>query len=141
MGRNLGAAGAVSYGRPDLAPLGSYVGGKAGQALSSLVGFGAYDVKANTLVPVSDGQPIPHFGNLEAATIVSHREFIGDITADGGTAFTNASYPINPGLASTFPWLSGVSRGYSQYRFLGLVFKLRITPRASPHQCVISTLE
>lgn len=127
MGGTLGgAAGASYYGPGGVAP-GSALGSVAGNVLSKLVGFGAYDIKSNTLIPVPEGTAVPHFGNLEQATIVSHREFIQDITAVGSTAFTNISFPVNPGMAGTFPWLAGISRGYSQYRFLGLVFEFKST--------------
>jgi len=127
MGRYLGAAGGASYGGARGAAVGGPLGATAGALLSKLVGFGAYDIKANTLTPIKEGNPVPHFGNLEQATIISHREFIQDITAVGSTTFTNISIPINPGLRGSFPWLSNVSRGYSSYRVLGMVYEFKST--------------
>jgi len=46
---------------------------------------------------------------------VTHREFIGNVT--GTTAFAVANQiPLNPGLNTSFPWLSNVANNYEQYR-------------------------
>lgn len=59
------------------------------------------------------------------SVIVRHREYIGDILAT--TAFTNRQYPINPGLAQTFPWLSTIANSFEQYRIRGLLFEFGST--------------
>lgn len=55
--------------------------------------------------------------------IVRHREYIMDISPSA--TFVNRAYAINPGLASTFPWLSQVTDAFEEYRFRGLVFEYR----------------
>ena len=53
--------------------------------------------------------------------VVRHREFLAEIK--GTTTFTVAgSYPINPGMAQTFPWLSDIAKNFQQYRIRGMVF-------------------
>jgi hypothetical protein len=52
---------------------------------------------------------------------IKHREFIADVV--GSTAFSLISYPINPGMAVTFPWLSGLCGRYENYRFNSLAFE------------------
>lgn len=41
--------------------------------------------------------------------------------------FANSPYYINPGLAQTFPWLSGIAAQYQQYKFNGLLFEYKST--------------
>lgn len=53
--------------------------------------------------------------------LVSHREYIGRV--NGATIFANASYPINPGLPQTFPWLSSMAPLYESYKFESLRFE------------------
>lgn len=54
---------------------------------------------------------------------VSHRTFLGPVT--NGLAYTPLSYATNPGLASTFPWLSKIASRYDKYRFTRLRFEYR----------------
>lgn len=50
---------------------------------------------------------------------IQHRELVGSLT--GSTAFVIArALALNPGLASTFPWLSTQAKGWEQYRFNSL---------------------
>lgn len=51
----------------------------------------------------------------------SKTEFVGGV--NGQADFTVSSYFINPGLATTFPWLSKVAVNYQQYHFLKLRFR------------------
>jgi len=57
--------------------------------------------------------------------IVSHREYVGDITSS--IAFTLSTYSLNPGLVATFPWLAAVASQYEQYRFRGCAWEFRST--------------
>jgi len=52
---------------------------------------------------------------------IAHREFLGNVT--GSVAFTIANtYAVNPGLAASFPWLSGIAQNWEAYRFRKLRF-------------------
>jgi len=110
-----GIAGGVLGG-----PAGAMLGSKAGDLLAKITGFGDYEVNQNTLV---GGNPVPSFKMASDGVIIAHREFITDIT--GATNFTNLSLPINPGLATTFPWLAPVAANFEEYEMLGLVFEYR----------------
>lgn len=57
--------------------------------------------------------------------LVRHREYIGDIAATN--VFTNRNFAINPGLTSSFPWLSQIANAFEQYRFRGLIFEFKST--------------
>lgn len=52
---------------------------------------------------------------------IVHKEAIA--TIHGSTAFACTRFEINPGLASTFPWLSTQAVGWEQYHFRYLKFE------------------
>lgn len=110
-----GAAGGYLGG-----PLGAVLGSKAGDLLSQITGFGAYSVGKNSLV---SGNTVPTFRLSTDGIEIAHREFIQDVS--GSIAFSLGSLPINPGLYSTFPWLSSVAENFEEYEMLGLVFEYR----------------
>lgn len=84
--------------------------GKIGSAIGKLAGTGDYVLSPN----------ITTAGKLHGrkrGTRVVHREYIGDVTASSTAgAFTNTSYPINPGMATTFPWLCTIAQQFDQWR-------------------------
>lgn len=125
----IGAAGGGAlgsyFGRPDI---GQYIGNLAGQGVAKIAGFGAYHVKANSiLAQLDEGVQIPQFGDAAHATVVRHREFIQDIPATGGAVFTNYPFIVNPGVITTFPWLAVIARQYEQYQILGMIFEYKTT--------------
>lgn len=63
---------------------------------------------------------------------VRHTEFISDLLATNSTAFSVISVPINPGIQTTFPWLSGLASRFEKYRFRRLSFEF--VTRASTNQ-------
>lgn len=106
-----------------------HIGRSAGRWLGSGIGsiFGSGDyttVGASPSYNVMTNQAqIPKFSSTAQTNIVCHREYLGDIM--GTAAFNNTAYPLNPGMAATFPWLSGISDAYQEYRFHGIVFEFR----------------
>lgn len=127
-GRLAGNALGTALGVPEV---GGGLGEKAGSWLSRLIGFGKYEYTGrytydpnsieNTLVK---SQPIPTFqkaGDKEDGVIICHREFLGNVY--GSVEFTNTTYPINPGASATFPWLSVVAAGFTEYEMLGCMFE------------------
>jgi Viral coat protein (S domain). len=125
-----GAAGmGLSGGNPYAGVAGTALGQGAGSKFAQLVGFGDYQVKANTLVKELDmGSQVAAFGNLSQATIVKHREFITDIAVPAVPGdFTTLQLSLNPGLANVFPWLSTIASNFQEYEFLGCVFEYKST--------------
>lgn len=125
VGRSLGRALGSALGNV-IAPgiggaagqaIGGWAGGKLGSAFKSITGWGDYTVRENSLV--YPDRVVPSFG--EDSIRVKKREYICEINAS--TSFTNNSFPINPGLDTTFPWLAAIASNYEQYRFNGLVFQ------------------
>lgn len=106
------------------ASLGSSLGGMLGRMgaglISKITGFGSYQVSKNT---VANGNAVASFYNDGDGVVVCHREYLTDVS--GSTGFTLASYAVNPGLVSSFPWLSSVAHQFEEYEMLGLVYEFR----------------
>lgn len=103
--------------------LGGWVGRKAGDWFGKLFGSGDYTVKSNSLMTGTDP---PIVGQASGrATIIRHREYIQDISSS--TAFTLQSFPINPGVITTFPWLYCIAQNYEEYVIRGMVFEFKST--------------
>jgi len=105
--------------------LGKNIGRWLGTGIGSIFGSGDYTLTGmqpqyNTL---TNGSQIPQFDKSRHSTIISHREYLGDVV--GTTAFTVADYPLNPGVARTFPWLSSVAQQFQEYRIHGMIFEFR----------------
>jgi hypothetical protein len=86
-------------------------------ALSKWLGFGAYTINHNTVIGA--GGTIPSMHSTNDSVIVRHREFMGNIQST--TGFASVSIPMNPGLQSSFPWLSKTAQNYQEYKILGMV--------------------
>jgi len=50
-------------------------------------------------------------------------EYIADVA--GSVTFATTQFPLNPGQASTFPWLSQEAKLFEKYRIIGLEFYYR----------------
>lgn len=97
------------------------VGGVLSAAGTTIGGMGQYTVpwkiKANSLT--SNGS-VPSVHSLgDAGMRLSHRELIGPVFSS--TGFSSRTYQVNPGLDTTFPWLSGIAANFQQYELLGAV--------------------
>lgn len=134
-GASLGGAVAKAYGVPSA--IGSWIGRRAFHYPARLFGSGAYSKKSGrvykgrgdySLIDQSHLSPqVPRFekGVNEDGTVISHREYIGDIiTSSSANTFNVDSFNINPGDPKTFPWLSSVAQtSYQQYEFMGCIFE------------------
>jgi hypothetical protein len=134
----------ASMGRALLRALGGLGGGAAGlftgnpaggasygyglgNAAATILGLGSYSVKSNSLYnnAIKTGQ-VPNMHNEGQSIIVRHKEYIGDVISSGTAGvFSSVSYPINPGLPGTFPWLSGIADQFQEYTFKGLLFEYK----------------
>jgi len=114
--RGVGAAGGYMLGN-------GAAGYNFGANVSKFLGFGDYKINKNSLVrPGTAGIPYMHSSNL--STVIRHREYIADVIGNASNGvFKTTSFPINPGLQSSFPWLSAVAQQYQEYSFKGLVFE------------------
>lgn len=66
----------------------------------------------------------PKMHNSKGGIVISHCEYISDIATGTGTptAFNIDGFPINPGISSTFPWLSQVAQNFEEYQIKGMAF-------------------
>lgn len=104
---------------------GKRLGQSIGSGMGKFLGFGDYGlssrVKYNSLLDA--GKQVPAMHNIHDGIVISHREYIGDILSS--QAFNTTTYQVNPGLSSTFAWLSQIAPAFQQYEFLGLIFEFR----------------
>lgn len=120
--------GDLSWGNPD-----SYFRGHIGGALADTIqGMGPYVVKKNSLMSAIDlGQDPPRVANtnLGEATVVCHREYLGDLISgtitSGGTNFKLDSYSLNPGNSSLFPFLASIATNFQEYELRGCLIELK----------------
>ncbi len=119
--RALGGLGGSALGGLVGAPsAGSSIGSSLGASLSRWLGQGDYTVSRNSLVAkAAAGVPAMHSNNQ--SIVVRHKELIASIS--GSSAFTvQQAFIINPGLSSTFPWLSRLAQSYQEYEIKGMVY-------------------
>ena len=101
-------------------PLGGALGMTAGALISRITGFGDYKVQQNS---ISMGNSVPTFSNGGAGIRVCHREFLSDVY--GSVDFQLTAYAINPGLASSFPYLALIAQNFEEWDVHGLVYEYR----------------
>lgn len=121
-----GYAGGLSGGLS-----GAQRGWDTGAAVSKYLGFGDYGaVVANSLIgPASQRRIAVNPSNNSGDIIFDHTEFISNVVvttdAAGSSPFQVQSYPLNPGLEGTFPFLSQLAQNFTLYELQGLVFQYK----------------
>lgn len=107
------------------ANVGSKIGKWLGTGIGSIFGSGDYTLMGPqpSYNVMTNSTQIPQFSQTRQSTQVCHREYLGDIQGTAG--FNNAMYSLNPGIATTFPWLATVAQNYQEYKFHGLIFEFR----------------
>lgn len=106
--------------------VGGAIGGAIGYGIQNLIstitGSGDYTVTSNSLMPGLYSPP--ELRNLrDRSVVVRHREYLTDISAS--SSFTIYSYPINPGLVTSFPWLSQVAEAFEEYYITGMIYEFK----------------
>jgi hypothetical protein len=109
------------FGAPYLKGVGRWLG----TGIGSIFGSGDYQMvgAAPSYNVIANGNQIPEFSSSKQTNIVCHREYLGDIQGTAG--FNNTAFPLNPGIAETFPWLATIAQNYQEYKFHGLIFEFR----------------
>jgi len=130
MGEAVGSAFGFIPGVGKLAaPLASNLigklGGYLGNKLGSYMGWGAYNVKRNSLaVPEGNSPAAMHSQGM--VTRICHREYFGDvISSSSAGAFKLDSYKLQPGAPDMFPWLSDIAPNFQKYRVLGAIVEFK----------------
>jgi len=128
------ANGGAAIGGMVAGPTGMAFGKELGAKFSRLIGSGDYETNTsvNALIRPPGGLASAAFAPDQDMVRIRRREFLTDVLAPSvaGT-FTNTTYSINPGLRTTFPFLSQISDNYEEYCFDGLVFEF--ISSASPY--------
>lgn len=125
----------VGTGLGNIPVVGSGLGSAFG-ALRKATGIGDYNIASNVLVAGNPTGAMP--GTFEAPSfteitdtggiIISHREFIGNVYGPAtGVGFKTKTYDINPGVETTFPWLSQLAANYEDYSVKQLIFSFKST--------------
>lgn len=136
--RGLGALAGGAYGFMNRGWDGVYGGAKTGYNLgasfSKMRGWGDYDngVVGNQLIGSNSQQQIDvNRTNNSGDVFIEHTEFVQNIscsaTAAGASAFQITKFPINPGLDTTFPFLSQIAQNFVLGEFQGLIFQYKPT--------------
>jgi hypothetical protein len=142
------AAAIPSGGGNILSPIADVVknvASSAGGALDALTngmfgamvsGVGDYElstpsVLANSLVHPTLAESVPSFGAEQGHVMLSHREYLRDISVPSGQSTYTDQLTINPGDVRTFPWLSRIAVNFEQYRLVGCIFEFVSTSTAS----------
>lgn len=138
--RGLGAlaGGAYGYMRSGMSGAGAGLeeGWKQGAKFSKdFAGWGDYGpMSANQIIDGGSGsqqQISVNQGDLSGDLYVQRTEFVGNVTATAAGAgispFQVVTYPLNPGLPETFPFLSQIAGNFSLYEPMGLIFQFKPT--------------
>lgn len=64
-------------------------------------------------------------GRPPSSRVEEQDEYLADIS--GSVGFATATYPVNPGLSTTFPWLSNIAKNFEKYSVLSLEFYYKRT--------------
>lgn len=119
--RSLGGLGGGAIG----SMVGMGAGGRAagsalGAAVSRWLGSGDYTVANNSIVSRTTAG-VPDMHRSQQSITVRHKEFLGEIK--GHTSFVvRNTYPLNPGVSVSFPWLASLAQKFQEYTFKGIVF-------------------
>lgn len=112
--------------------LGGPTGGMIGKGISTLTGYGDYQVRTNSLINQTVigemADQVPMFRQQGADTRLKHCEYVTDIVVPADRYNYNVtSYEIDPTNPYTFPWLASVAKKYQRYKIKGMVVGYRST--------------
>lgn len=132
--RGLGGLAGSAIGTALGGPLGGAAGGAIGSGLGHMVGeaikyftgTGDYEVVNNCFLKDDPAMAPIVNKNPGGGDVFRRCEYIGDVvSSSSANTFNLHSYSVNPGLESTFQWLSQVAANYEEYEFQGLYFEFR----------------
>lgn len=121
--RKQNAMTTISRGLADVANRFVPGSGPVLRGVSRLLGFGAY-TREGAETFLASKVPAMH-ATLDKGIRVSHHEYLGEVNSS--VLFTLLTYPINPGMAVTFPWLSTVASAFQKWEDNGIVFYFKST--------------
>jgi hypothetical protein len=110
-------------------------GAKAFKAVAEIFGgMGDYEIgpepsslNANSLVAPLAPNNIPFMHSSAQGIRVTHREYLMDVAIGTQASPWIQQLVLNPGDARVFPWLSEMSRNFTQWMPLGMAFEMKST--------------
>lgn len=90
----------------------------------SYTGMGAYN--RNQLVDPTGPAEVAGSGDETGSIVISRSELVCEIYGPT-SAFKNNEFALNPGIESSFPWLSQIAANYEEYSFRQLLFHFNST--------------
>lgn len=94
---------------------------RASMRRSYITGFGANYKKVGRAY----GRPPSVVNHPDGRVIIRHAEYLEDVPS--ATAFAIATYPLNPGMQQTFPWLSRIAQNFEEWLPRGIFFEFKTT--------------
>jgi len=105
---------------------GDYLG--AMQAGMKILGHGDYQLSQNSIVEDMTASQVPVMHSAKESIRFRHREFVMEVYSPANVGvFTTTTFSLNPGLSTTFPYLSALAQQFQEYSFKGLVFEFKST--------------
>lgn len=120
----LGVSAATYLGQPQLAVPAYNLGYLAGSRFKEITGYGAYTIRRNTLMGIP-GVSNPNY--IEGATVISHKEYLGDVVTGPANTFSTSYFPINPGQSLAWEWLAQIACNYEEWVPQGIVYYYKST--------------
>lgn len=109
-------------------------------AATKMTGMGSYEPETNALIMDDSPDVVPLFHEeRDDGVVFSKREYVAEIFApdfisgESGPVhpFVLQSFPINPGLERTFPWLSQIAQNFDEYELVQCIFTFKSTTTES----------
>lgn len=104
----------------------------SGKVTKTVKGKGPYNVISNSLIDSIDlgmDPPMVRNTNRGEATVVNHREFLGDLSSGfnpgSGSNFKLQSFALNPGNPQLFPFLAPIAFQFQEYEVRGMLVELK----------------
>lgn len=105
------------------------LGGVLQRRLNRMFGSGDYVTSetplTNSLFPGAKDPTTSATFQSDMSNRIRHREFVSQVVGPqaGFAQYAYSTFSVNPGIFSTFPYLSGIAANFEQYRVRGLIFE------------------
>jgi len=96
-------------------------------------------VEAPVALGVRRVNPVARVSGTGNVVVVQHREYVADVI--GSIPYSVLGYAVNPGVSTTFPWLSVLARNFEKYRFRRLDFCFESSVATTAAGVVLSAID
>ena len=107
--------------------LGGALKGAIKGGISGFLGKGDYTAVASNGIVHGEGIATQNnktemLSGSDGSIRISKTEYVCDVVCSQSGSFQMLTFALNPGIASTFPWLSQIAANYDEYEFDQLLF-------------------